>query len=40
MKKNSGKSLVRAAKGFNFFISSEDVDAVIKIVESLEKQAY
>ena len=32
-----GKGAVRGGKGFNLFISNENVDDIIKIVESLEK---
>ena len=35
-RKISGKRAVRARKGFILFISNEDIDGIIKIVESLE----
>ena len=33
--KTSGKGVVRAEKGFTLFISNEDMDDIIQIVESL-----
>ena len=36
-RKINGKVVVRAGKGFTLFISNEDLDDIIKIVESLEK---
>ena len=36
-RKVSGQGAVRAGKGFTLFISKEDMDDSIKIVESLEK---
>ena len=35
-RKISGKRAVRARKGFILFISNEDINGIIKIVESLE----
>ena len=35
-RKISGKGAVRAGKGFNLFISNEDMNDVIKIIKSLE----
>ena len=36
-RKISEKGAVRAGKGFNLLISNEDMDDIIKIVESQEK---
>ena len=36
-RKITGKGAVRAGRGFTFFISNEDMDVIIKIVESLDK---
>ena len=36
-RKINGKVVVRAGKGFTLFISNEDLDDIIKIIESLEK---
>ena len=36
-RKITGKGAVRAGRGFTLFISNEDMDVIIKIVESLEK---
>ena len=38
-KRISGKRTIRAGKGFTLLISNEDMDDMIKIVESLEKLA-
>ena len=37
MKKKNGQGVLRAGRGFTLFISNEDMDDIIKIVESLEK---
>ena len=36
-KKITGQGAVRAERGFTLFISNEDMDDIIKIVETLEK---
>ena len=36
MKRKSGKVTVRAEKGFALFISNEDMDNIMKIINSLE----
>ena len=35
-RKISGKGAAKAEKGFNLFISNEDMNSIIKIIKSLE----
>ena len=39
-KKISGQGAVRGGKAFTLSISNEDMDDIIKIVESLKNQVY
>ena len=39
-RKISGKVAVRAERGFTLFISNEEMNDIIKIVESLKNQVY
>ena len=36
LEKNNGKGAVREGRGFTLLISNEDMDHIIKIVESVE----
>ena len=39
-RKITGKRTVRAGKWFTLFVSSKDMDDIIKIIESLENSVY